>query len=186
MAAQENPFDADPGELAKLEGAYTACRNDVLTSAKPIAHGILRAGAPRAWWETAVKIHNVSPPYAVLVQAYAGAVVEVARMKNEADGVTVDELPEWPTTDDPREHARLRVEAFFTDLMRLCVDHQILPRMGGLAVTPWLEDLSTGRKLAASLHWCEDIASFAAHEPVDDPLYATVDETPWQVPDGHK
>lgn len=187
MTAPPNPFEGgDPVELAKLEGAYTTARNDVIRSCEPVAHGVLRGGAARSWYETAMKVHGISPPYVVLVQAYAAALVEVARMRNERDGVTVDPLPEWPDVESPREHARLRVAGFFTGLTRLCVDHQILPRVGGTVTNPWLEDLTTNERLASGFHWCETAAAFAAHEPVDMPGYPGEDVPPWQVPDDHK
>lgn len=187
MPIPANPFEGgDPVEVAKLEGAYTTCRADVIRSADPVAHGVLRGGAARSWYETVVKVTGINAPYVVLAQAYAGALVEVARMRNERDGVTVDPLPEWPATDDPREHARLRVAAFFDGLMRLCVDHQILPHVGGSVANPWLQDLSTNARLASGFHWCETASSFAAHEPVDMPGYQAEDVKPWQVPDHHE
>jgi len=188
---QPNPFDTDPAALAQLEGAYTAMRDQVLAVAKPFAHSLLRTGAPRTFYEIYTTTAKSGVHYLALAQGYACALIEVARLRNQIDGVALDPMPEWPADDDPREQARKRVAAFTDALMRLCMDHQILIHPGE-APMPWLEDMAAdeGTRLASNFHWCTTVHAYAAAEPVDQPGYA--DElasgaiaVPWEVPDDH-
>lgn len=187
---QPNPFNADPAALAHAEGAYVEMRGHLDTAIKPLQHLLTRVGPARVFDEARENAAATRVPYRTLAAAYATALVEIARLRNEADGVTADPLPEWPTDDDPREQARKRVAAFTDALMRLCIDHQIHIHVG-IGVAPWLEDMAAndgqgGPTLAARFHWCPKMYAYAATEPIGEAGYAQTDVVPWQVPDGHQ
>lgn len=196
MAARPNPFDdsqADPAVVAQVEGSYTTMRGYVTGAALgTIAHGLSRASAPRIYHEVYVTIMNSlatgQNTVTGIIDAYATAMVELARIHNEREGVTPPEpLPEWPDDEDPREHGRKRATAFLAALQRLSIDHQMVIDTPEVPIT-WLRDIAEdggGQPLAAQLHWCERLGHYAAREPFDHAGYQITTDEPWWVPDGH-
>lgn len=193
-----NPFDsdsADPALVAKVEGAYTTMRNYLTGNlVKTVAHGLTRGPAPRLYFEVyntsiAMLQRGQNTIYG-MVDAYATAIVELARLHNEREGISAESvppLPEWPLDEDPRERARKRTANFLAALQDLCIDHQMVIDVPEVPLTE-LRDLQADDQnipLATQLHWCETRGQYAAREPLEHPGYEMRDAPPWWVPDGH-
>jgi hypothetical protein len=189
-----NPPPIPPEEIHRLDQGYARTRANIAAAVESIAYALTRSGPAEVAYHSFEAARNVNP--LELAQAYAVAIVELARLRNEAEGKTLDPaavlLP--PDVDDKREAARIRTERFCNALRALCLDHGIAI-VAARDTKMWLVEAQVAIDagyihegvIAQDFHWCPPNVGYAAGEPVDLPGYeADPGLPPWKVPDGHE